>query len=172
MRKLIISDAETMRIAVQQEINRSEDSRYDHRLHGVLLVCSGYSCYQVGQWLGHSPRTIEYWIKRFNQHGFAGLLDQPRAGRSSLLTEKIRRKLEKQLRNSPRNFGYHQNLWDGKLLSYHLAEYFQIQLSVRQCQRLFHQFGFRYRKPRPMIAQNDPDLEKAYKKTAPAGKKK
>ncbi|MDA8362070.1 MAG: hypothetical protein M0Z44_08820, partial [Gammaproteobacteria bacterium] len=34
MRKLQIEDAEVMRIAIQQEIGRSEESRYDHRLHG------------------------------------------------------------------------------------------------------------------------------------------
>jgi len=43
MRKLEIKDAGMMKIALQQEISRSEESRYDHRLHGILLVCSGKS---------------------------------------------------------------------------------------------------------------------------------
>jgi hypothetical protein len=30
-----------MKIAVQQEISRSDESRYDHRLHGVLLARLG-----------------------------------------------------------------------------------------------------------------------------------
>jgi hypothetical protein len=29
---------------LQQEIQRSEESRYDHRLHGVLLVAQGMTC--------------------------------------------------------------------------------------------------------------------------------
>jgi hypothetical protein len=41
MRKLQIEDAEVMQIALQQEIARSEESRYDHRLHGLLLVTQG-----------------------------------------------------------------------------------------------------------------------------------
>ena len=36
MRKLKIQDAEVMKVALQQEIVRSEEARYDHRLHGVL----------------------------------------------------------------------------------------------------------------------------------------
>ena len=44
MRRLGIRDADIMRLAVQQEIMRSEESRYDHRLHGILLCCSGLSC--------------------------------------------------------------------------------------------------------------------------------
>jgi transposase len=38
MKPLKISDAETMILALQDEIRRSDESRYDHRLHGVLLV--------------------------------------------------------------------------------------------------------------------------------------
>jgi hypothetical protein len=41
MRKLEIADPEIMRIAIQQEILRSDESRYDHRLHGLLLLTSG-----------------------------------------------------------------------------------------------------------------------------------
>ena len=52
MRKLEIEDAEAMRIALQQEIARSEESRYDHRLHGLLLVTAGQSCRQIAELFG------------------------------------------------------------------------------------------------------------------------
>jgi transposase len=165
MKKLIIEDSQDMRIALQQEINRSEDSRYDHRLHGALLVSSGLSCYEVANLFGHSPRSVQYWIKRFNEYGFSGLQDVPRSGRPSAMTPKMRKEVEKHLRKSPKELGYQQNLWDGKLLSHHFMKFFHIDIGVRQCQRLFHEFGFRYRKPRPVIAQSNPVLEKAYKKT-------
>ena len=35
--------------------------------------------------------------------------------------------------------------------------------------RLFKQMGFRFRKPRPQVAQSDPKKVEASKKTAPAG---
>jgi len=41
MRKLIIQDAEVMKLAVLDEINRSEESRYDHRLQEILLTLNG-----------------------------------------------------------------------------------------------------------------------------------
>ena len=85
MRKLKIQDAEVMKVALQQEIVRSEEARYDHRLHGVLLVCAGKSCYEVADLLGHSPRTIQYWVERFEQSGFAGLEDQEREGRPTAI---------------------------------------------------------------------------------------
>lgn len=170
MRKLKIKDAVIMQIAIQQEIIRSDEARYDHRLHGVLLVCAGQSCYEVAEIFKHSPRTVQYWVHRFEQSGFAGLKDMDRTGRPTAITNKIRNILEKDLRRSPRELGYHQNLWDGKLLSHYLAEKKSINLGVRQCQRLFHQMGFRQRKPRPVIANADSVAQEQYKKTQSAGK--
>lgn len=172
MRKLEISNADVMRVAIQQEIVRSADSRYDHRLHGVLLVCSGMSSYEVAELFGQSPRTVQYWVQRFEGRGFAGLEEGERPGRPGALDAATLKRVGKDLRCDPRALGYAQNLWDGKLLSHHLEQAYQVHLGVRQCQRLFRQLGFRRRKPRPLIAQADPEAQRAYKKTAPAGGKK
>ena len=172
MRRLQIQDSEIMKMALQQEIVRSEESRYDHRLHGVLLVCAGKTCYEVAELFGHSPRTVEYWVKRFERSGFAGLEEVERPGRPALLDERTREGIGRDLRRPPRKLGYEQNLWDGKLLSHHLAARYGVQLGVRQCQRLFRQLGFRRRKPRAVIAQADPLAQRAYKKTAPPGSKR
>ena len=165
MQKLEISDVEIMRLAVQQEIARSEESRYDHRLHGILLVSQGLSCYQVGEWLGQDPRTIQRWVKRFESRGFSGLQEGERLGRPGKLNEGQWEVIGRELRRNPRELGYPQSLWDGKLLAHHLAKGYGVDLGVRQCQRMFNQLGFRLRKPRPVIAQADPEAQKAYKKT-------
>lgn len=167
MRKLQIAEPNVMRIAIQQEIARSEESRYDHRLHGVLLVCQGMNSYRVAELLGQDPRTVERWVKRFNARGFAGLTEGERPGRPRRLSGAQWSKLEADLRSHPREFGYEQNLWDGKLLSHHLSIQYGVELRVRQCQRMFRQMGFRLRKPRPVIAEGDPAAQAAYKKTAP-----
>lgn len=165
MRRLEIKDAEIMRIAVQQEILRSEEARYDHRLHGILLVCSGLSCAQVAGLLGHGPRTIQYWVRRFEENGFVGLQETSRPGRPSVIDESVRSGISADLRVSPRQFGYSQNLWDSKLLSHHLSKQYHVDLKERQCRRLFHQLGFRRRKPRPVIAKADQEAQITYKKT-------
>ena len=165
MRKLEVKDADIMRIAVQQEILRSEESRYDHRLHGILLVCSGLSCSEVAELLGHGPRTIQYWVRRFEESGFAGLEETRRSCRPSIVDENIRNGIGADLRSSPREFGYSQSLWDSKLLSHHLSEQYGVQLGERQCRRLFRQLGFRRRKPRPLIAKADQEAQQGYKKT-------
>jgi transposase len=172
MRKLEIENPEFMRLAIQDEIIRSEESRYDHRLHGILLVCSGFSCSEVAEILGQGRRTVQYWVRRFEQSGFAGLQEGFRAGRPRAMDEETMEKVGRDLRLSPRELGYSQNLWDGKLLSHHLAQSYGVQLGVRQCQRLFRELGFRRRKPRPVIAQADPEAQRAYKKTDPSGRQR
>lgn len=171
MKRLQVGDRELMEIALRNEILRSEEARYDHRLHGVLLVCRGLSCYEVGEMFGHDPTTIQRWVRSFETRGFSGLQDQERSGRPQRLTPQQIQAVEEDLRESPRIFGYSQNLWDGKLLSHHLRQTQQVNLEVRQCQRLFHQLGFRLRKPRPVIARANLEEQQAFKKTPPAGQK-
>jgi hypothetical protein len=51
-RPLIVDDAQKMLLALQDEIRRSEEARYDHRLHGVLLVAQGMKAPEVARLLG------------------------------------------------------------------------------------------------------------------------
>lgn len=169
MRKIKIQDAEIMQVAIQQEIARSDESRYDHRLHGILLICAGFSASKVAELFNRSARTIQYWAHRFEKHGFDGLRDMDKPGRPSAITENIRSVVDKDLRKQPRELGYSQNFWDGRLLSHHLKRKKGIHLGVRQCQRLFHKLGFRRRKPRPVIASADPLEQAQYKKTSTHG---
>jgi transposase len=164
MQRLEIKNADIMKVAIQQEIARSEDSRYDHRLHGVLLVSQGLSCPEVSNILGDSPRTIEYWVKDFNKAGFEGLREEKRSGRPSVIDGTILKNVDSDLRQNPTSFGYTQNLWDGKMLSHHLKQKYGIELGVRQCQRLFDKLDFRLRKPRPVIAKADDEAKAEFKK--------
>jgi transposase len=165
----MISDREEMVLALQDEIRRSPEARYDHRLHGVLLVAHGLSCREVARRLGDAPRTVENWVHRFEQDGFAGLADGQREGRPSRLNSKQRVQVEEALRRSPADYGLAAQLWDGPLLSSFLKKRFGVTLRVRQCQRLFRRLGFRLRTPRPEVGQADPVAQATVKKTPAAG---
>lgn len=171
MRKLEIRDAEVMQIAIRQEIERSDESRYDHRLHGVLLVASRQTCADVARLFGEDRRTIQRWVKKFETSGFEGLREGDHTGRPNRLGGEQLEAVAADLRKNPRDFGHRQNLWDGKALSEHLKKHYNIKLGVRQCQRMFSHLGFRLRKPRPRVAQSDPVKIEAFKKTPSPGKK-
>lgn len=164
MKTLKISDQETMVFALQDEIRRSQEARYDHRLHAVLLVAQGMTCPEAAKFLGDSTRTVQYWVHRFENEGFAGLADADRPGRPKKLSEYQIDEVKNALRRSPHEFGLNTNTWDGKTLSKFIDKVFNVKLGVRQCQRLFRQLGFRLRKPRPVIAKADPDQQHDFKK--------
>ena len=165
MKPLMISDASSV-IGLQQEIQRSDESRYDHRLHGVLLVAQGMTCPEVARLLGDAPRSVEYWVHRFQKRGFGGLTESERSGRPSRLNKAQIKEINRVLRDKPSNAGMRVNLWDGKTLSAWIEKTCGVKLGVRQCQRLFRQFDFRLRKPRPILARADPVQQKKHKKNS------
>jgi len=171
MKTLTISDRDNMILAMQDEIRRSEESRYDHRLHGVLLVAQGATCPDVARLLGDAPRTVENWVRRFEARGFAGLAEGERTGRPRRLNDEQMGRIEQVLRKTPAEAGMaNGGVWDGKTLSAFVKQEFALTLQVRQCQRLFRQMGFRLRKPRPLIAHADAETRAAYKKTPQTGR--
>lgn len=169
MRRLEIANVETFLAAVQDEISRTAESRYYHRLHVVLHVLKGASCYEAARIYDHSPRSVENWVHRLTTHGLAGLWEGERPGRPSRLSPSQQEKLRKHLLFSPRKFGYDQNIWDGPLLSHHLKKQFSVHLRVRQCQNLFHRLGFTLQRPRRQPAKADPKEQEIFKKNSSNG---
>jgi transposase len=160
-----------MLLVLQDEIRRPEEARYDHRLHGVLLGAQGMSAPQVAEFLGDGRRTVEYWVERFNAEDLSGLIERERPMRPARLSESQLEHLGAILRESPQAHGMTGNLWDGRTLAEWLRLNWAVKLSVRQCQRLFRQLGFRQRRPRPVIAHADPLLQEAHKKTPKTGRR-
>lgn len=164
MKKLTIPNPQQAIIVLQDEIRRSKDARYDHRLHAILLVAQGMACSEVARLLGDGVRTVQLWVHKFENEGLSGLQDKSRPGRPPKLTEKQLAEISRALRSTPEEYGLNRHLWDGKMLSAFILQQYSVTLGVRQCQRLFRQLGFRYRKPRPLIAGTDPEVKEEFKK--------
>src|SRR4051812_950760 len=105
MRTVTVADAQNVIFGLQDEIRRSQEARYDHRLHGVLLVAQGMNCCQVAELLGDAPRTVAYWVEKFEQKGLAGLQEGARSGRPSKLDADQLADLQWVLRGKPRDVG-------------------------------------------------------------------
>lgn len=165
MRRKCIPDAEVFKAAIQDEISRTPEGRYFHRLHAVLHVLDGTSTQDTARLYGDSPRAIEYWVQRLISKGLDGLQEGFHPGRPTRLSSQNLVKLRKDISRSPRELGYDQNLWDGLLLSHHLSQKYSISLSIRQCQRLFHKLGFSLQRPRRKASEADALQQEAFKKT-------
>lgn len=164
MKKLKIPDVETFIAAIQDEISRTPEGRYYHRLHVVLHALKTGSCYEAARIYDHSPHSVYNWIHSLTTKGLAGLWEGKRPGRPSRLSSSQEQKLCKNLLLSPREFGYNQNIWDSPLLSYHLEKQFSIHLRIRQCQNLFHRLGFTLQRPRRQPAKVNLEEQETFKK--------
>lgn len=135
MRKLVLGRAEELRGLIRASGRCTAAQRMDHKLHCVLLVAEGRSCYEVARWFGESPRTIERWALAFSCGGDLGLKPQGRKGRPARLNESALVGLLHDLSASAVELGYGARVWSPKLLRQHLVTRYQVSLSLRQCQR-------------------------------------
>ncbi|MGQ0650837.1 MAG: helix-turn-helix domain-containing protein [Betaproteobacteria bacterium] len=133
MRKLTISDLGGLQEALRKAASRSGESRELHRLHQVMLVALGNSCYRVARWFGEDPRTVERWVQRFEKSGALALRNGSRSGRPPLLAADLTRSLPQLVA------AYPKGKWSGRLLKEQLERRFGVALSLRQCQRLLRQ---------------------------------
>ena len=125
---------------IRDEFHRSEETRYIHRLHGVLLVLLGLSTVKAGKLLGDPQRTIAHWVIQFRKHGLDGLRDAEKSGRPETLSPAQKELLASALAKSPRDAGMKADAWTGLLLSSFLKKQCDVKLTKRHCSRLLQAF--------------------------------
>jgi len=168
MKPLTIADSPTIVLGLQDEIRRSEESRYDHRLHGVLLVAQGMTCPDVAHLLGDAPRSVEYWVNRFESDGLAGLSERERAGRPRRLDDRQRAAVDRVLRRSPQAAGLSGNLWDGKTLSTWIEQSYGITMGCASASVCFASWAFVCANPGRLWLRRIPKCRRLIKKTPSA----
>ena len=160
MRHLTPIDASARVLALQDEIQRSEESRYNHRLHALLLVSQGMTVQEAANFLGDSPRTIQYWVRRFDNNGCDGLREAQRPGRPSRLQPDQIADIHAALQHKPCEHGLTGNLWDGQTLATYIESKFAVELKARQCRNLLRKLRQAQWKPHVAVAssrcQSDP----------------
>ncbi len=136
MRKLRTSHCEELRAEIAHAIGQSDDARFLHRLHCVLLASEGPGCYVVARWFREDPRTLERWIHAYESGGADRLRDHHHGGRPPRLTENVARALAADIGRGPVASGYDEESWNGRLLAEHIELRHGVHLGMRQCQRI------------------------------------
>jgi transposase len=140
MQPLKIDNPEGVVRNLQNEIRRSEESRYDHRLHAMLLVAQGVSAREAAAWLGDAVRTVELWVHRFQEKGLEGLHEVRRLGRPSRLSQEQIAQVQTVLSSIPAEAGLAAEAWDSNTLSSYLRS-LGVRLKPRQCRNLLRQWN-------------------------------
>lgn len=142
-------------------MSRSDDTKYYFKVFSVNFVLNGMSAADVAEIAGVSRSTVSGWVKIADEQGLEALKTVKQSGRPSKLNKEQKAEIDSALQTSPSVYGF--KVWDGPSLASFVVNKYNIKLSVRQCQRLFHRLG--YSKIRPQTFPN-----KGYEDTAARNK--
>jgi transposase len=92
------------------------------------------SCAATARALGEAPRTLARWVRRYREHGLAGL-EEGRRGRRYQLTEAQRKEVRAVLAR-PERAGLGDGEWTAAALAAWIAMRFGVRLCNRQAGRL------------------------------------
>ena len=168
MQKLKIEKAKEVEAQIHQYLRTSDEARFIHRLHGILLLLNNEenNCANIASLFKNSPRSLSNWVHSVNNSGTIEVLrDKSRQGRNLRLQSEQLNQIKLVLQKHPSEVGLNANIWDGKTLSFFIQREFAITLQVRQCQRLFHKLGFSLKRARPIVAKGNPEKKEQAKKT-------
>lgn len=148
-------------------MSASDESRFHFRVFAVNMVLSGCPASQVSAMAGVSKAAVTGWVKKADEQGFDALRSKRHPGRTPKLTTEQCAAIDSALRTDPKEFGF--KVWDGPSLSSYIDSTFGVQISVRQCQRLFHNLGYSRIRPQPYPSKGYEDSEEreAFKKSGP-----
>lgn len=111
------------------------------------MVLSGCPASQIGALAGVSKVAVTGWVKTVDEKGFDALRPKEHKGRPSKLTDEQYKEIDSVLQSDPKEYGYKN--WDGPSLAEFISRKYKVTLSVRQCQRMFHNLGSSHIRPQP-----------------------
>jgi transposase len=145
-------------------VSRQAIGRVALRAHMVLLSDRGFTVPQIAAIHDCGEDVVRIWLHRYEQHGVAGLEDEPRSGRPP--KDRLAGPLvDAQASQSPPCSGHVQTCWSVALLTAFLAQRFRLVLSCASIRRYLHQMGWRWARPRLAPARK-PDKDAEAKRTA------
>ena len=134
------------------------------RIQAVYLARKTLTCPQIMDITAAKRRTIQTWIRWYNQDGIEGLKDKPRCGRPPKLSASQQRKLQKRINAGP-TASDGTCVLNGPAIQRILENEFGVLYCLNGVYELLHRLGYSCLCPRPRHEQADPELQKAFKKT-------
>ena len=141
------------------------DPRLARRIQAIYLARKSFTCPQIMDLTGAKRRTIQNWVRWYNDGAIAGLKDRPRSGRTPKLSASQQRRLCKRLDAGTTN-SQRGPILNGPAIQQVLAREFGVLYCLNGVYELLHRLGYSCLCPRPKHEQSDPEVQEAFKKTS------
>lgn len=151
--------------AGKEIVKQSKDEKYIRKVTLVnLMLERKMTAEKISELSGITRRTLSRWVKIVDEEGFEALRGKAKTGRSAKLSKEQKEEIKNVLINPPKESGYYK--WDGISLSDYIKNQYDIDLCVRQCQRLFHELGFSRIRPQtyPSSGESNEEERETFKK--------
>src|SRR5512147_2079548 len=137
MKRIQVPPLKAEQVAELEELYQKTDKpRYRTRAQMVLLSSEkGLKAEEIAQIVRESHITVLRRLKRYLTEGIEGLKDNPRPGRSTVMTEGYRNRLLEVVRRRPRSLGLEYSMWTLQRLSDYLAEETGVRVSSETVRR-------------------------------------
>lgn len=143
---------------LRKAIEEVRDKNVFVRLQALLLVAQDRPLKEAAAIVGKSVQSVYGWIKVYvRNHSPQDLYERPRTGRPAVGTTIGDDAILAALRFSPRQFGYQQTSWTVSPLAHYLSKQTKDALSERTLRRRMKALGLRYKRPRYVYSEKDPN---------------
>jgi len=161
MEKLYVpSLTEEQRVELEELYRKTDVPRVRTRAQMVLLsVEKKLKVDEIADIVRESSVTVLRWLHRYIAEGIQGLMDAPRAGRSSILTDEFRKRLLEVVRRRPRSLELEFSMWTLQRLADFMAEDTGIRVSTETLRRALAKEDIVFSRPQHTISSPDPEYQ-------------
>jgi len=161
MKKLYVRPlSEEQIVELEQLYRKTEVPRVRTRAQMVLLSAEkGLKAEEIADIVRESSVTVLRWLHRYMAEGIQGLMDAPRSGRSSVVTDEFRQRLLEVVRRRPRSLALEYSMWTLQRLADFLAEDLGIRISTETLRRELAKEEIVFSRPQHTISSPDPEYQ-------------
>lgn len=125
----------------------------------LLSAEQGLKAEEIARIVRESHVTVLRWLKRYLAEGIEGLMDAPRPGRKTIVTEAYRKQLLDVVRRRPRSLGLEYSMWTLRRLTDYLAEETGLRVSFETVRRELAKEDIVFSRPQHTISSPDPEYQ-------------
>jgi len=145
---------------LEQLYRKTEVPRVRTRAQMVLLSAEKkLKADEIADIVRESSVTVLRWLHRYLAEGIQGLMDAPRSGRSSILTDEFRKRLLEVVRRRPRSLELEYSMWTLQRLADFMAEDTGIRVSTETIRRELAKEEIVFSRPQHTISSPDPEYQ-------------
>ena len=161
MEKLYMSSlSEEQKVELDELYRKTDVPRVRTRAQMVLLSTEKkLKVDEIADIVRESSVTVLRWLHRYMAEGVQGLLDAPRAGRSSILTDEFRKRLLEVVRRRPKSLELEFSMWTLQRLADFMAEDTGIRASTETIRRALAKEDIVFSRPQHTISSPDPEYQ-------------